>query len=108
MTAISLVQVESQAGTVACALTSSAYQDRIAQLADAAARTLVSRRPIDGGERLTFTDTPEAERELRAAIAAESACCSFLGMSLTRTRDGLVLDVTGPEAAQPIIAQLFA
>jgi hypothetical protein len=69
---------------------------------------LRSRTAIDGGERLTFVDTPEVERELRAAVAAEASCCSFLGMDLTRTRGTLVLEITGPELARQVIAELFA
>ena len=42
------------------------------------------------------------------AVDAESACCSFLSMRLARIDDTLVLDVTGPHQAQPIIAELFA
>jgi hypothetical protein len=41
-------------------------------------------------------------------IAAESSCCAFLSMALERSGDGLVLDITGPQDARPIIAELFA
>ncbi len=41
-------------------------------------------------------------------IAAEASCCAFLRMDLTRTADGLVLDIAGPQDARPMIAELFA
>ena len=108
MTPIPLVHVEPRDGAVACTLTPGEYENRTATLSDLAARALMSRTPIDGGQRLTFIDIPVVERELRTAVAAEASCCGFLAMDLTRTRDALVLDITGPEHAAPVIAELFA
>jgi hypothetical protein len=93
---------------IACTLTSGAYEDRTAQLAALAARALRSREQTLEGERLVFTDRPDTERELRAAIAAESSCCAFLRMDLHRADEGLVLDIAGPPDARPIITGLFA
>lgn len=93
---------------VACTLTPGEYRDRTTDYAELAARALRTREPIDGGQRLTFSAGDETERELRAAVAAEASCCSFLDMQLTPAGDALVLDITGPDTAQPIIAELFA
>ena len=48
------------------------------------------------------------ERRLRELIAAESSCCSFLSFSLERVDGELVLDVTGPPDARPVIDLFFA
>ena len=93
---------------IACTLTPGDYQDRTAELSGLAARALRSRELTADGERLVFTDSPDTEREVRAMIAAESSCCAFLRMNLQRTDEGLVLDIAGPQAARPIIAELFA
>ena len=93
---------------IACTLTPDQYQDRTGELAALATRALRTREQTAAGERLVFTDTPQIERELRGAIAAESSCCAFLRLELTRTADGLVLDVAGAEDARAIIAELFA
>jgi hypothetical protein len=93
---------------IACTLTPGAYRDRAAGLSALAARALRSRERTADGERLVFVDTPDTERELRAAIAAESSCCAFLRMDLARRDEGLVLDIAGPPDARPIIAELFA
>jgi hypothetical protein len=95
-------------GVIACSLGAGELEVRLRQLGELSANALVSRQPIPGGERLLFTDTSDTERTLRAAIEAESSCCSFLTMTLERMPTGLVLDVTGPELARPIIAELFA
>ena len=93
---------------IACTLGPGQYADRTGELAELAARALRSREQTQVGERLVFTDTPQIEQELRAVIAAESSCCAFLAMNLLRSGDGLVLDITGPEDARPVIAELFA
>jgi hypothetical protein len=93
---------------IACTLTAAQYRGRTDHLADIAQRALRSRERTTQGERLTFADTVSTERALRAAIAAEASCCTFLRMDLRRTENGLVLDIAGPEEARPIIAELFA
>src|ERR1700754_1521240 len=93
---------------IACTLTPGEYQARTGELAALADRALRSREYTPDGERLTFTDSPDTERELRAVIAAESSCCTFLRLDLERTENGLVLDVAGPQDARPVIAELFA
>ena len=93
---------------IACMLTPGEHQDRTAELSALAARALCSREAIPRGERLTFRGAADVEAELRAAVAAEASCCAFLTMDLARRADALVLDITGPEDARPIVAQLFA
>jgi hypothetical protein len=93
---------------IAYTLSPGQYKDRTGELAALAAQALRSRELTTDGEQLTFTDTPETERELRAVIAAESSCCAFLRMELNRIGEGLVLDIAGPPDARPVIAELFA
>ena len=93
---------------IACTLDAGDLRSRAAALSALGDRALRSRSRTAGGERLTFEASDEIERELRAAIAAEAEWCAFLKMDLSRTEDGLVLDITGPEEARPIIAGLFA
>lgn len=94
--------------TISCTLDAAALQRRLAHSSLVAAGALRSRRPIAGGTRLTFTDSPATRRTLADLLAAEAECCAFLTMQLTRSGGELRLDVTGPEAAQPIIEELFA
>jgi hypothetical protein len=93
---------------IACTLSPADYRQRTDELTALAAAALRSREQTDGGQRLVFSDSAETEHDLRAAIAAEANCCAFLEMNLTRTADGLVLDITGPRDAQGVIAELFA
>jgi hypothetical protein len=93
---------------IACTLRPAEYSDRTAELAELADGALRSRTPITGGERLTFAPGATTEERLRAAVAAEASCCSFLHMDLRSEPEALVLDITGPVEAKPIIAELFA
>lgn len=93
---------------IACTLQPDQLADRKDQLSELARRALRSRAPIADGERLVFAPGAETEERLREAIAAEAACCSFLRMELHAAADALVLDVTGPPEAEPLIAALFA
>jgi hypothetical protein len=93
---------------IACTLSPDQYRRRTDDLAALAARALRTREQTADGERLTFDDGEDTERELRAVIAAEASCCAFLRIDLQRGADGLVLDIAGPQDARPIIAELFA
>jgi len=90
---------------IACTLDIRDYAARVDALSALAAEALRSREPTPRGERLVFA--PDAERRLRDVIAAEAACCPFLRLDLRRERDALVLEISGPEYARPVIAALF-
>ena len=93
---------------VACSLTGAEYRKRVADTGEVAREALCHRRRIDGGARLSFEESADVRARLEAFVAAESQCCPFITMNLA-ARDGrLVLDVTGPELAAPIIEELFA
>jgi hypothetical protein len=96
-----------KATPIACTLSSAQYADRLDELGALAHDALVAREPVSGGERLTFTAGDGVEERLREAIAAEAACCSFLSMDLRRNGDELLLTVSGPADAAPIIRELF-
>lgn len=93
---------------IACTLTPTQHADRAAQLSALAREALRSRAPIAGGQRLVFAPGARTAESLRAAVAAEAACCPFLRMDLHPEPGALVLDVTGPAEARSIIAALFA
>jgi hypothetical protein len=93
---------------IACTLTPDAMTARRALIDSLAAEGLLDRTVTDAGLRLRLRDTPEIERRTRELIAAESACCAFLDFELTRDGGDLVLDVSGPADARPVIEAFFA
>lgn len=93
---------------IACSLTAQRYRERVQDTVTVAADALRSRRDLPGGSRLLFANDRGVADRLEAFVAAESACCPFLTLELRTSGDELALDITGPEDAQPIIAELFA
>lgn len=93
---------------IACSLSASQYRRRVKDTGLVARAALRSRRPLPGGARLVFANDDGVAGRLEAFVAAESACCPFLTLRLDPGPDELVLDITGPDDARPIIAELFA
>jgi hypothetical protein len=90
---------------IACSLPPAEHSARRATIDGIARDSLRSREPIERGARFTFG--ADAEDDLRALIAAEAECCPFLRMALDRSGDSVTLEVTGPEEAQPLIAEFL-
>jgi hypothetical protein len=93
---------------IVCTLSGAEYAERTQDTSELARRALRSREPIPDGARLTFEASIDTERQLRGIVAAEARCCAFLRMDLRPAEDALILDITGPAEAEPIIAELFA
>ena len=93
---------------IACSLSAQDYRRRTDDIREIARRALRSTRPIDGGVQLTFADAGGARSRLEDLVAAEAVCCPFLTLDLRQSGEDLVLDVTGPEEAQPVIAEVFS
>ena len=92
---------------IACSLTRADYRKRVADIGQVARDALRRRQPIDGGARLCFDDTADVHERLEAFVAAEAECCPFLTMKLHAAGGRLLLEITGPEPAAPIIEELF-
>lgn len=69
---------------------------------------LIAREATESGVRVRLRDTDEVERRTRELIAAESSCCSFLTFRLDRVDRELILEISGPDHARPIIDLFFA
>lgn len=92
---------------VACALGGPELEGRIQewrQLVDKAE----GREEIPGGLRLTFPATAELTGRLASLAAAEQGCCPFFDFTLHLTPAAVELTVRAPEAAGPLLADLFA
>jgi len=92
---------------IACSLTAADYRRRVAETGAVARKALRERQPIDSGERFVFEETGDIRGRLEAFVAAESTCCPFLTITLETDGGRLLLDITGPDLATPIIEELF-
>ena len=93
---------------IACTLTPDGMTARLALIDALSADGLLDRTPTDAGLRVRLRDTPDIEQRTRELVAAESACCAFLEFDLAREDGDLVLDISGPEDARPVIEMFFA
>jgi hypothetical protein len=92
---------------IACTLTPAAMRDRSAFIDSLVADALLTQDRIEDGVRGRFHDTPEVERRVRELVDAESSCCGFLSLEVSRHDGELWLEITGAPEAQPVIAQFF-
>jgi hypothetical protein len=93
---------------IACTLTPDGMTARRALIDALAADGLLDRTATDTGLRVRLRDTPQIERRTRELVAAEAECCAFLDFALGRENGDLVLDISGPEDARPVIEMFFA
>jgi hypothetical protein len=92
---------------IACNLTPDGMTARLALIDALAADGLLARTRTDAGLRVRLRDTPDIRQRTRELIAAESRCCAFLDFDLSRADGDLVLEISGPEDAQPVIDMFF-
>ena len=93
---------------IACTLTPDGMNARLALIDALAADGLLDRTPTDTGLRVRLRDTPDIEQRTRELVAAESACCAFLEFDLRHEDGQLMLEISGPEDARPVIELFFA
>ena len=93
---------------IACTLTPDGVTARLALIDTLAADGLLERTPTESGMRMRLLDRPDIEQRTRDLVAAESKCCAFLDFELGRENGDLVLDISGPEDARPVIEMFFA
>jgi hypothetical protein len=93
---------------IACTLSPDGMTARLALIEALAADGLLDRTPTASGLRLRLRDTPHIEQRTRELVAAESECCAFLDFTLGREDGDLVLHITGPPDARPVIEMFFA
>jgi len=93
---------------IACTLTPGGMTARRALIDALAADGLLERTPTESGMRVRLLDRPDIEQRLRELVAAESQCCAFLDFDVRRADGDLLLDISGPEDARPVIEMFFA
>src|SRR4051812_37992711 len=93
---------------IACTLSRDGPAARLALIDALAGDGLLDRTPTAAGMRVRLRDTRDIEQRTRDLVAAESACCAFLDFHLDRQDGDLVLDISGPDAARPVIEMFFA
>jgi MerR family transcriptional regulator, copper efflux regulator len=95
------------APALACSLSAAEAAERAARWRALLDTRLLSRTTTTSGQRLAFPTDAAAADELDALIAAERDCCPFLGVTVERFDGALILDVSVPPDAAPIVDTMF-
>jgi hypothetical protein len=95
-------------GGRSCSLDAGQLRERLAEIEAVGAMSLIE-KTLDGERHvLRFSADAETERRLEEIVAAESRCCAFLDLELTR-RDGLlILTLAAPTGGKEIASELAA
>jgi hypothetical protein len=93
---------------IACSLGASDLRQRLDEIAEVGAVSLIERSADCERHLLRFRSDPETRRRLEGIVAAEAKCCSFLDLSLEEQAGELVLSVSAPPEGRPIADELAA
>jgi hypothetical protein len=93
---------------IACSLGASDLRQRLDEIAEVGASSLIERSADGERHLLRFRSNEETRRRLEAIVAAEAKCCSFLDLSLDERGGELVLSVSAPEDGLSIADELAA
>jgi len=93
---------------IACSLGASALRQRLSEIVEVGADSLIERSTEGERHLLRFRSDAETRRRLEAIVVAEAECCSFLDLSLEERGGELVLSIGAPQDGQPIAEGLAA
>jgi hypothetical protein len=91
---------------IACSLIAGEYQLRLSEIQEIGRDSAVSIEERPDGATLSFRNSKALVERLESIVRAESECCPFLTLELVTEHDRLVLDVTAPPDAIPIVRDL--
>ena len=75
-------------------------------MADLGRTALLGARTEGGRAVLRFAARSGVREHVERIVAAESQCCAFLAMQVTDAPDEVVLSITAPEGAEPVLDEL--
>lgn len=91
---------------IVCSLDAGALRERLAAIEAVGAASLIDKTDQGGRHVLRFRADAETERRLEEIVAAESRCCAFLDLDLTRRDDELILALAALPGAEEIVEVL--
>jgi hypothetical protein len=93
---------------IACSLDAGALRERLAEIEAIGTESLIDRTREGERHVLRFRADAETERRLEEMVAAESRCCAFLNLELSRRDGELNLTVVAPGGGKEIADALAA
>ncbi len=77
----------------ACSLSGSALRRRLEEIAALGADALIAEETSEGVRVLRFRDDADTRRRLEQIVAAESECCPFLDLRISKQANELLLTI---------------
>src|SRR5688572_19784767 len=91
---------------IACSLSADDYRKRLESIRRVGRKALLAIGEEADGIRLSFRDSPEIRSELQSIVEAEASCCPFLSIGVEDDVGEVVVTVTAPPEAAPVISDL--
>jgi hypothetical protein len=91
---------------IACTLTGRDLSARLREIAALGRSALRRTRREDAHAELRFAASDGIRDRVEAVVAAESACCGFLSMRVTESRDEIVLTIDTAEGGELVLHEL--
>ncbi len=91
---------------IACSLDAGELRERLAEIEAVGTESLIEKSREGERHVLRFRADAETERRLEEIVAAESRCCAFLDLELTRQGDELTLTLAAPSGGEEIADEL--
>ena len=92
---------------IACTLDVGQLKDRLAEM-NAVGRNARAVEPGSPRAVLRFARKEAVRERLARIVEAESRCCAFMGFELRERADEIVLTISAPEGAEPVLDDLVA
>jgi hypothetical protein len=92
---------------IACSLSPGQRLDREAEFRDLAITGLLARERTESGIRLRFEPSEETRARVLELVSKEKDCCPFFDFALEADAGELLLDVSAPAEAQPVLDAFF-
>jgi hypothetical protein len=93
---------------IACSLDADSLKERLGELRALGRDALLGADTVRGRSTLCFAAGGETRARLEAIVAAEVRCCPFLSFTLDDAPDAIVMTISAPEGAEPVVAELVA
>ena len=94
--------------TIACSLSAKDYWERLSSIRKLGEVASLDVEARPDGAILSFRNSEEVHAELTSIVDAETVCCSFLDLSVYPDGERLILAISAPPDAMPVVRDLTA
>jgi len=94
--------------TIACSLGVEDFGPRLSSIRRLGEVAFLDLEARPDGAVLSFRNSEQVRAELSSIVDAEAACCSFLELSVRSNGERLILTISSPPEAMPVVRELTA